>query len=428
MLKTVPRTGSNTRIAILVLWATASIVLALTTIGPRADWGLFNGGVDLDVYRRGAWQILSGLPLYDGPVDKGELFYTYTPFSAILFTPLELLPAEPDRHYLLAVNMAVLTAIVVQCWRLLGYRVDRRLVGISLLMALGCVFLEPVRTTLFFGQINLILMCLVLSDVLGAGRRRLAGVGTGLAAGIKLTPLYFVLYFLALRQWRAGVTAIATFAATIALGWVLLPADSRKYWSGTFIQSNRIGDELLHPSNQSLRGAMARFAGETPETWLWLLLAGVVVAASMWVAVRLHRAGERLLSVTLVGLTAAVVSPFSWTHHWVWVVPLIVWLVDKAFTGWPWWLAPLGLFVVLGAWPHWVRNSPDPRIGFYLFPPEHVPDVVLQNAYLWLYAVLLIGAAVLAFRPSPDDGRAPASAAKPTVPQRDHPSGIPPQR
>lgn len=402
MLKTVP-SGCRV-IAILVLWATASIVLALTTIGPRADWGLFNGGVDLDVYRRGAWQILSGLPLYDGPVDKGELFYTYTPFSAVLFTPLELLPAEPDRHYLLAVNTAVLTAIVVQCWRLLGYRVDRRLVGISVLMALGCVFLEPVRTTLFFGQINLILMCLVLSDVLGAGRRRLAGVGTGLAAGIKLTPLYFVLYFLALRQWRVAATAVATFAATIALGWVLLPADSRKYWSGTFIQSNRIGDELLHPSNQSLRGAIARFTGETPETSLWLLLAGVVVIASMWVAVRLHRAGERLLSVTLIGLTAAVVSPFSWTHHWVWVVPLIVWLVDKAFARWPWWLAPLGLFVVLGAWPHWVRNSPDPRIGLYLFPPKHLPEVVLQNAYLWLYAVLLIGAALLGLRARTDDG------------------------
>lgn len=374
-------------VAILALLATASVVLALTTIGPRANWGLFDGGVDLDVYRKGAWHVLQGLPLYDGPVDK-VLFYTYTPFSAVLFTPLELLPAEPDRHYVLAANILVMTAVVVQSWRLLGYRVDRRLVGISLLLALGCVFLEPVRSTLFFGQLNLILMLLVLCS----------GIGTGLAAGIKLTPLFFVAYFLVLRQWRVAATAVVAFAATVALGWVLLPQDSRKYWGGTFIRSDRIGDDLAHPSNQSLRGSLARLVGDTPSVWWWLLLAGVVAVAGLLVARRLYRIGERLLSVTIVGLTAAVVSPFSWTHHWVWVVPLVVWLVHRASTRWPWWLLVAGLFVVLGAWPHWVRNDPDPRIGFTVFPPTYVPEFVLTNLYLWLYAGLLIAAALMSVR------------------------------
>lgn len=385
-------------VAVLAVWATVSIVLALTTIGPRADWGLFNGGVDLDVYRRGAWHVLQGLPLYDRPVDKGELFYTYTPFSAALFTPLELLPAEPDRHYLFAVNIAVLTAVVVQCWRLLGYRVDRRLVGVSLLVALGCVFLEPVRTTLFFGQINLILMLLVLCDATAVGRRRLAGVGTGVAAGIKLTPLFFVAYFVVLRRWRVAATAVATFSVTVAVGWLLLPEDSRRYWGGVFLKSDRIGDELLHPSNQSLRGGLARLLGEHPSTWLWLPLAGAVGVAGLWVAATLHRVGERLLAVTVVGLTAPVVSPFSWTHHWVWVVPLVVWLVDRASTSWRWWLVPAVLFVALGAWPYRDRSTSDPRIGFYLFPSTDVPEVVLANAYLWWYGVLLVGATVLALR------------------------------
>ena len=388
-------------VAILAAWAFASVVLALTTIGPRVNWGLFDGGVDLDVYRKGAWHVLEGLPLYERPVDKGELFYTYTPFSALLFIPLEWLPVEPDRHYVLAANIAVLTAIVVQSWRLLGYRVDRRLVGVSLLIALGCVFLEPVRSTLFFGQINLILMLLVLCDVVGLGRRRLAGVGTGVAAGIKLTPLFFVPYFVVLRQWRAAATVVAVFASTIAVGWVVLPEDSRTYWGGTFVRSERIGDELLHPSNQSLRGGLARALGDHPPTWLWLLLAGAVAVAGLWVAARLYRIGERLLSVTLIGLTAALVSPFSWTHHWVWVVPLLVWFVNRTLTRWQWWLVPAALFVMLGAWPHWIPGDRDPRIGFYMFPPGPVPEALLENAYLWLYAVLLVGAAVLVVRALP---------------------------
>ncbi|OAN42018.1 glycosyltransferase 87 family protein [Mycolicibacterium iranicum] len=388
---------SRPALAILVSWATLSVVLALTTISPAANWGLFDGGVDLDVYRKGAWHVLSGLPLYEMPVDK-KLFYTYTPFSAILFVPLDLLPVVADRHYWLAVNIGVLTASVVASWRLLGYRMGWRLTGVSVLIALGCVFLEPVRTSLFFGQINLVLMLLVLSDAAGIQRSRLAGIGTGIAAGIKLTPAYFVLYFLALRQWRVAALGVGAFASTIALGWLLLPEDSQKYWTGTFVRSERVDGRLAHPSNQSVRGAMARVMGEEPALWLWLTIAIVIAALSLWIAVRLYRTDERLLSVTLVGLTTAAVSPFSWTHHWVWVVPLFVWLVDRALRSWRWWLIPAALFVTLGAWPYWYPRLKDPRIGFYLFPHDHPLEVVQVNMYVSLYVALLVGAAILAVR------------------------------
>lgn len=388
---------SRPALAILVAWATLSVVLAVTTINPTANWGLFDGGVDLDVYRKGAWHVLSGLPLYETPVDQ-KLFYTYTPFSAVVFVPLDMLPIVADRHYWMAVNLVVLTAVVVQSWRLLGYRPDRRVAGVSVLIALGCVFLEPVRTSLFFGQINLVLMLLVLSDAVGIRRSRLAGIGTGIAAGIKLTPAYFVLYFLALRQWRTAAVAVASLASTVGLGWLLLPDDSRRYWTGTFVDSERVGERLGHPSNQSLRGAMARLIGGEPPVWLWLMIAAAVAAVSLWVAVRLYRSGERLLSVTLVGLSAAVVSPFSWTHHFVWVVPLFVWLVDRALRSWRWWLVPAALFVTLGAWPHWYPRLKDPRVGFYLFPNDHPLEVVQVNLYLCLYAALLIAAGVLAVR------------------------------
>ncbi len=388
---------SRPALAVLVSWATLSVVLALTTISPTANWGLFDGGVDLDVYRKGAWHVLSGLPLYEMPVDKW-LFYTYTPFSAIVFVPLDMLPVVADRHYWLAVNFAVLVAAIVTSWRLLGYRATWGRTGVSVLMALGCVFLEPVRTGLFFGQINLVLMLLVLSDAAGMQRSRFAGIGTGIAAGIKLTPAYFVLYFLALRQWRVAAVAVGTLASTVALGWLVLPEDSRNYWAGTFVRSERVGDRLAHPSNQSLRGAMARIMGAEPPIWLWLTIAIAIAALSLWIAVRLYRSEERLLSVTLVGLTAAVVSPFSWTHHWVWVVPLFVWLVDRALRSWWWWLIPAALFVALGAWPYWYPRLKDPRIGFYLFPHEHPLEVLQVNMYVSLYVGLLVGAGIFAFR------------------------------
>ncbi|MFC4604274.1 glycosyltransferase 87 family protein [Rhodococcus kronopolitis] len=379
--------------AAIALLAVAATVLLFVTVDPRMPHtGLLTGGVDLDVYRDGARRAMAGLPLYTEPVIHG-LLYTYTPFSTLTFVPVELLPHGIDKYLWMGFNLVLLAGIVALCWRMLGYRVTGRVVGLSALLAVASVFLEPVRTTLYFGQVNLVLMLLVLWDTSRGAESRLRGVGVGIAAGIKLTPAYFVLYYLALRQWRAAAVSAVTVLATVAVSWVALPTDSRQYWTATFFDSTRIADDA-HAANQSLRGALARILGEPAPTWLWLLLAALVVAVSMWVVVRLHRRGEALLAVTLAGFTAAVVSPFSWSHHWVWFVPLLVWLVHRALTNGWWWLGVLALFGAVGSWSH---RFPDDRVvvGLYLFPADRVPWDVLVNLYLVAYAVILVGAAVV---------------------------------
>ncbi|MGY2062715.1 glycosyltransferase 87 family protein, partial [Nocardia gipuzkoensis] len=192
--------------------------------------------------------------------------------------------------------------------------------------------------------------------------------GVGLAAGIKLVPLFFVAYLLVLRQWRAAVTATSIFAVTVAGSWLVLPEDSREYWNRTFFQSNRIALDT-HPANQSLRGAIAHLTQHTAPMRLWVPLSCVVGVAGLVVAAGLYRYGERVLSITLAGLTSCAVSPFSWSHHWVWFVPLLVWLVHRAQTRPRWWLAAAALYLSIGAWtyewsPEWVV------VGFCLFPPS----------------------------------------------------------
>lgn len=181
--------------------------------------------------------------------------------------------------------------------------------------------------------------------------------------------------------------AVATIAATVGMGWLVLPSDSRQYWTGTFYNSARIGDDLLHPTNQSLRGAMARLAGghvtsaiapvigKAPPMWLWLLAAGCVVALGMVIAALLYRGGERLLAVTITGLTSAMVSPFAWTHHWVWFVPLVVYVVHRALCSKGWWLCAVTLFVALGSWPYRFPVDTEPRIGLYMFPIPGCPGM-----------------------------------------------------
>ncbi|WP_433607149.1 glycosyltransferase 87 family protein [Prescottella agglutinans] len=392
----------------LGLWALTSAILVLTTVRPwMPEIGLFAGGADLDVYRDGARHVMEDLPLYTQPVIHG-LLYTYTPFSTLVFVPFGLLPPGYDKYIWMAVNLALLVGIVALCWRMLGYRITPRLVGISTLLAVVCTFLEPVRTTLFYGQINLVLMALVLWDVSRDERSRIRGIGVGIAAGIKLTPAYFVLYYLVLRQWRAAAVAIGTIVATIGVSWLVLPDDSRQYWTDTFFESTRIAEDQ-HPSNQSIRGVVAHLTGQATPVAVWLVLAALVVAVSMWIVVRLHRAGEGLLAITVAGLSAAAVSPFSWSHHWVWFVPLLVYIVHRALTNHWWWLAAAVIYLGAGAWPYrW-----DERVvvvGLFLFPPQWSVADILMNIYLLLYAVVLAGAGIVAFRGAEPSGQHPVEA------------------
>lgn len=385
----------RSRPALLVLTGTAilSLILVFTLVDPWLDKaGILAGGLDVHVYRDGAWKILHGSPLYTEPSIYG-LLYTYTPFSTLAFVPIFAVPWSYVTNTWLVLNLLVLFGCVLLSWRILGYRLSRGLIGLSALLAISCVFVEPVRTTLYYGQINLMLMALVLWDFTRAEGSRLRGLGVGVAAGIKLVPLYFVAQFVAMRQWRSALTAALTFFASIALAWAILPGDSREYWTSTFFQSNRIALDT-HPANQSIRGALAHLMGHPAPVWLWLLIAAPVALLSLFVTARLHRVGERLLAVTLAGMTACAVSPFSWSHHWVWFVPLIVYILHRAQTAPQWWLVAAGLYLAIGAWTYqWTEDWV--VVGFCMFPPTWPISPILMNGYVIAFAGLLIGACVL---------------------------------
>ena len=191
----------------------------------------------------------------------------------------------------------------------------------------------PVAYTLHLGEVNLILAALIGADVL---RRHdggwWQGIGTGLAAGIKLTPLIFVAYLALTGRVRAAVTAVGVFALTVAAGFIWLPARSRTFWlGGVFYDQSRIGNPA-NPSDQSLAGAIARLAGtgDPPRTW-WLVAALTVGLAGLAVAAWAHRRGHRLAGAVCCAITGLLISPLSWTHHWVWVVPMLVWLATAAW-------------------------------------------------------------------------------------------------
>jgi glycosyl transferase family 87 len=187
----------------------------------------------------------------------------------------------------------------------------------ALLMA-PIIWLEPVRLTLQLGQINLVIMAIVVADSLSS--RRWTGMAIGIAAGIKLTPALFIVFLAATGRRREAVIAGLTFISTIAVGFVLLPADSSEFWlRGRFHDVRRISSDPL--ANASLTGLLARLDWATrweTATAVVFAIFAIAVAALAW------RRGQMLLAVAIAGMTSAAASPFSWSHHWVWFAPFLV--------------------------------------------------------------------------------------------------------
>ena len=218
----------------------------------------------------------------------------------------------------------------------------------------AALWLEPVVMTLFFGQLNLVLLAVVMVDLSRSDSARWKGIGIGIAAGIKLTPLVFIPYLWFSGRRRAAIKAASVFAGTIAIGFGTFPTDSAKYWGGRFMQAGDAPDRLV---NQSLNGALRRLGSPSSSLLFWVCVASVVAALGLAVAVAASRSGQELLGVTAAAVTGLLISPVSWTHHWVWVVPL---LGLVAVPGWSIGLrAGLGSAIVLlfGWWPLRIRSD-----------------------------------------------------------------------
>jgi alpha-1,2-mannosyltransferase len=323
-----PRRPRRTALQVLAVGAVAAAAWFLVHHVVYPPW---HHWFDLSVYRGGVGWWLDGRPLYSFHLPHSRYGFTYPPFAALLMTPLA---AVSEGVAGILVTVACSVVVVVGTWWLLA-PVARRAgwtPWFAVGLALPVVFLtEPVRDTMGFGQVNLFIAALVFTDVVGVQRgRRWAGIGIGLAAAVKLTPAIFVLYLVLTRRWRPAAVAVATFLVATVGAFALAPGTSSRFWGSTVWEISRVGS-LDNPNNHSLLGVLARLAYPAdPSRPVWLLLAGGVLVLGMWRAVCAARRGDELVGTTLTGLTGCLVSPISWGHHLVWVVPAIVVLVDVA--------------------------------------------------------------------------------------------------
>ena len=286
--------------------------------------------IDLAVYVQGAGHLTDGR-LYDFLSGASRLPFTYPPFSALVFEPLHWLPWTLARVLWGACSIGALTAILYLTLRLLGRagpRADRPIASLRGTLLVGtaaAMWLEPVRTNFNYGQINLFLATLVLGAAVVA-KDWLAGTYVGLAAGIKLVPAITGFYLLAQRRFAAAIWSGVVFLATIGLMLAIIPRETRRYFTALVFDPARTGP-IYSAINQSWRGALARLAGQdgSAGSMAWIVLCLLTVLLGVWALWRASAAGDRTGALLAAQLTGLLVSPISWSHHWIWVLPLLTW-------------------------------------------------------------------------------------------------------
>jgi alpha-1,2-mannosyltransferase len=344
--------AATTRRRAISLNAVGPALLVLS-VAARLAWTYLvpNGAnfVDLHVYIGGAATIDHPGSLYHyvyaDQTPDFPLPFTYPPFAALVFYPLHFLPFGLVAFCWQVGTMAALYGVVRLSQRLLGVAAGEGH-RLAMLWTAVAIWLEPLRSTFDYGQINVVLVLATLYAVYTT-RWWLSGLLVGVAAGVKLTPAITGLYFVGARRWAAAVFSAVVFFATIALSALIIGDETRQYFTKLIFQTDRIGP-ICTTFNQSWRGGMCRIFGHDPG-YSPLVLIGIAVTAIL--AVLAWRAlstgadtSDRLGPLLVVELFGLLLSPISWTHHWVWLVPLMIWLLHGPLSarrgarilGWMW--------------------------------------------------------------------------------------------
>ena len=353
VLRTLLDGALRTRRARKLAYAALSLELALV-IGFAIAYRPF----DLSIYLWGGHAVTEGSRLY--LAQAGANWFTYPPFAAALFAPLAGLPPVIVGLAWELGTVAALGYACVLALRLAGCQLSRAETAAA--VAAGLV-LEPVYHTLFLGQINVFLLALVLADIWRVAHGKRAGVGIGMAAAIKLTPAIFVVLLLLTRRTRDALIATGTFVACAGLGYLVDRSASRLYWTRLFYDTARV--RVTYISNQSLEAAAARILGGVSHVGSWCLAIEIVVGAlGLAVATTLARRNDWLGAAAVTGTTGLVVSPVSWTHHWVWIVPALIVMLRDGPTGRVAAACGYALFVLAPMWftPH---AGPGSQYGFH---------------------------------------------------------------
>jgi hypothetical protein len=269
----------------------------------------------------------------------------------------------------------------------------------------------PVYFQVLLAQLNFPILFLMTLAWVADRHDRLgwAGAALGVAAGLKLYPLFAFSYFFFSGRWRAILTGAVVFLVLNGIALAVLGTQEFETYIHEVIPS------LMHYQsswrNTTLNGFWLRLFDPDPQEKIVPLIANhtlgqaakiisglivvAIVAGVSWRAKTIE-GRDRAYAATLVGMI--LVSPFAWTHYFILLaMPLgLVWMrLPEGRQRWLFWLtvvilwSPENLYLVLV----------DPVQGAAAINNSHEPlHPLLSLTVLAVFAYALVMLLILVLR------------------------------
>jgi alpha-1,2-mannosyltransferase len=299
-----------------VLIALLFITKVALTVVERADAPVS----DLLSYFDGAQRLRAGLPLYRPDFNlmrDGAYQFIYPPLLAFLLLPM---PTYQVAWWCWA-------AFSIICWLLalslllreLSGDIRRRvsLVWLPVLLA-ALINFPPVISHLFWGQLQLLLLLILVGCWLCLRRERdvSAGVLLGLAIALKIFPALLIVPLLAQRRWSCIAIAALTALGALLLSFAAVGWDQGWYYLTRVLPDVNRALGQYSPGNNSISSTIRNAIGDgSMAEGLSLVIRTVIVSAVTFGAWRLRNNAARAgaLGVTMLML----VPPVIWEHYFV---------------------------------------------------------------------------------------------------------------
>ncbi len=291
--------------------------------------------VDLAVYRQAGYDLFHNIPLYSNSFGTNlnvRLGYVYPPITSLVFVPFSLVSMNLTKWIWTVLSIAELLTVIKISFSKFIESNKKYEIPFWLIISGLMLWVSPMYNNLIYGQIDILILTIVLTDLVFLQNNKRPkwlpqGLLTGIAAAFKLVPAIFILYFLITADFKRLKNSLIAFASLTLFGFIIMPSDSSTYWFH-YLENTGRNDNAWYFTNQSLDGILRRLS---PNHWtdIWIPLMLAILIFGMISAIRAHKNNDEFLAIILVGTTGIIISPISWIHECVWVIPIIGYILGS---------------------------------------------------------------------------------------------------
>ncbi len=278
---------------------------------------------DFSVYYSGSKAFLLGQNPY---MRKPDYFsnYVYPPFVVLFFVPFALLSLPTASILFLVISVVSYFLGIYFCLKAIT---KLSFGSFAFIAALGMVSF-PTKFTLGMGQVNLLIFFLLsLAFYFWKTKRKgISGALLGICFAIKFFPLLVLFYLIINKEWKILRTSLCVFLL-FSLGVVFIIGTKTHEYYITHVLPGILHSYQAGYYNQAFSGFFARLPLDPQFGLLLKTVLSAIFVFVTFIGIYLSRKKKKTkdVALTLVITLSLLVNPFSWQHHFVWLIlPFIV--------------------------------------------------------------------------------------------------------